>query len=314
MEEKAAAEARLEVLERDLAQALIAESSASSANDCMPPKSGQPGPGISLAVVEQSSDCEHTGRDQSSEVDRKGSLAEHDLQNESLMADLYCDYTACLQQIKVLQTNLEAALNEMFDPAISFPTANPELMSHERQFLARTVDKSARETLECLDQRILRRSSNTKVMVQYNPIQLDQLSKNNGFRSPEYHQDARAQVEVHYANDENPILVTDDWALIPSPVQLSSSNSQLNRKQSLFTCNICSCRFLRWENFKRHHDTHYTYSEPSKHVSYEKSSGRASDLMQHQHTNSDSVVLSDMPQNDPQKRMLLVILIICMAK
>lgn len=316
MEEKAAAEARLEVLERDLAQTLVAESSA---NDCTPPKSGQPGPGISLAMVEQSSDPEHTDQDQSSGADRKKSLAENDTQNESLMTDLYCDYTACLQQIKMLQTNLEAALNEMFDPASSFPTVNSGLTSHERRFLARTVDKSARETLECLDRRILRQSPNTKVMEQYNPFQPEQPCNNDVFLSPEYHQNwlrsvsqnARIQVEARHSNGDDSIMDTDDWAFID---QLSSPTSQRDHKQSLFTCNICSCRFLHWEHFKRHHDTHYTYSKPSEYVSYEKRFSHTGDLMQHQHTYSDSGIPSNMPQHDLEKRKLLVVLTICMAK
>lgn len=119
MEEKAAAEARLEVLEHNLTQALVAESSALLANGCMPPRSGQPGPGTNLLRIEHPSGSEHADQGQP-----KGSLAEDATQNESLMSNLYCDYTAWLQQIKMLQTSLEAALNDTFDPGHQLP--NPQ--------------------------------------------------------------------------------------------------------------------------------------------------------------------------------------------
>ncbi|KAG9788733.1 aldolase, partial [Aureobasidium melanogenum] len=314
LEEKAAAEVRLQVLERDHAQFLAVGPSALSISDSTPPRPGQPAPGISLFMVEQSSDSGHTDQGQPSEADRKQSHAETDAQNDLLMTDLYCDYTACLQQTKMLQTSLEAALNEMFDLATGFPTVNSGLASHHRRFLARTVDESARETLECLDQRILRQSSNSEVIKQYNAVQLDQPSNNDVFLSPEYHQNwlqptsQNARVEAQHFNGDDSILVTDDWAIIPSPGQPLSSTSQRDRKHSLlqgpsevFSCDICSCHFLRWEHLKRHHDSHYTHSKPSEYVNYEKKFSRTGDLMQHPRTYSDSVVLSDRPQHDLQK-------------
>ncbi|KAG9596828.1 hypothetical protein KCU98_g15376, partial [Aureobasidium melanogenum] len=286
LKEKAAAELRLEGLERNYTQILAADSPASTSSDKgHMPSVTQQSEFIGLAEVERSSDSEHTDRDQPLEADRKASLAENHTQNDSLMTDLYCDYTACLQQIKMLQTSLEAALNEMFDPATGFPTVNPRLTSHDRRLLARTVDKSARETLKCLNQRILQESPNTKVMKHHKPLQLDRSSENDTFLLPECqenwlrpdYQDGRLQVEEKYSINEGSILDTDDWAIVSNPDQISSPTSQRDYKQVLsegplkcFSCNICSCRFLRWEHFKRHNDSHFTYGKLFEYDNYEK--------------------------------------------
>ncbi|KAH0359853.1 hypothetical protein KCU65_g9739, partial [Aureobasidium melanogenum] len=309
LEEKAAAEARLQVLERDHAQAVAMGSSASPIPDSTPPRPGQPGPGISLAMVEQSSDSEHTDRGQPSGAGRKGSHAETDTKNYLLMTELYCDYTACLQQTKMLQTSLEAALNEMFDLATGFPTVNSGLTSHDRRFLARTVDKSTRETVECLQQRILQESPNTKVIKYHNSLQLDRLHDTDAFLSrrrdqnwpPPDYQNERFQLEEQHSIADDSLLETDGWAMIANPHRISSPTSQRDPMSKgllgVYYCNICSSRFERWEHLKRHHDSHYTHDGPFG----EKTSSHTSDLIRHQYTcNNSAAVLSTMLQHDSQ--------------
>ncbi|KAG9546811.1 hypothetical protein KCU71_g16763, partial [Aureobasidium melanogenum] len=319
LKEKAAAELRLEGLERNYTQILAADSPASTSSDKgHMPSVTQQSDFVGLAKVEPSSDSEHTDRDQLLGADRKASLAEHHTQNDSLMTDLYCDYTACLQQIKMLQTSLETALNEMFDPATGFPTVNSRLTSRDRRLLARTVDKSARETLECLNQRILQECPNTEVIKQHKPSQLDwssdtddafhSLKNQQNWLRPEYPH-GRLRVEEQHSISDDSMLDTGDWAIISNPDQTSSSAFLQDHKRFLsegplrsFSCNICSCRFLRWEHSKRHNDSHFTYGKPFEYGDCEKTFSRTGDLTQHQHTSDDSVVPSDMPQHDFQRR------------
>ncbi|KAG9674562.1 hypothetical protein KCU99_g6580, partial [Aureobasidium melanogenum] len=211
--QKAAAEARLEVLERNHAQALAAGSWAPTSLG----HAVEHSPAIDLAMVEQRpgsetyrdlaatmqedsyhvptsndtlfSGCSFMSIDRSSErfhtssesnppehsqgwvestslLDNEEELSRGDLELESLMAELYNDYTCCLEQMKLLQEKLETALGGMFVPGISAPAVNFKLAADDRRNIARTVDMSVWETYECLDKRILKAAAHTKIIEQ----------------------------------------------------------------------------------------------------------------------------------------------------
>ncbi|THY94661.1 hypothetical protein D6C93_05274 [Aureobasidium pullulans] len=80
--------------------------------------------------------------------------SQEDSKTEEVMITLHDDYTACLRQLRTLQSRLEMTLDKMFIPTTGVPMANPEHDAIARAAMARSIDKSVRETRICFEQRI----------------------------------------------------------------------------------------------------------------------------------------------------------------
>lgn len=243
LEQKAAAEARLEVLERDHAQALTARSRA-------PTSSGhariEPSPVIGLARSEVSfpmqedpfqilalnnavvSGCssisDHNssrGSHTSSEsnlpdhpqgqveptpgLDNEEDLSRDDLEIESLMAELHGDYNACIQQIKALQEKLEMALDGMFVAGANTVTANPKMVgSNDRRYFVREVDRSVWNTCGCLKQRIFGTSAHQKLIEQ-------RLAGNNASLFNLFREEKNNIVDNTHAESPGPEHILRNW-------------------------------------------------------------------------------------------------------
>ncbi|THY41821.1 hypothetical protein D6C99_07690 [Aureobasidium pullulans] len=80
--------------------------------------------------------------------------SQEDSKTEEVMITLHDDYTACLRQLRTLRSRLEMTLDKMFIPTTGVPMANPEHDAIARAAMARSIDKSVRETRICFEQRI----------------------------------------------------------------------------------------------------------------------------------------------------------------
>lgn len=87
-------------------------------------------------------------------------------ESEDIMVTLHDDYTACLRQLRTLQSKLETALNNMFVSAVGVPLVNFEQDAVARGKVVKVIEQTVHETFACLDQRILGPSAHRKIFAQ----------------------------------------------------------------------------------------------------------------------------------------------------
>lgn len=87
-------------------------------------------------------------------------------ESEDIMVTLHDDYTACLRQLRTLQSKLETALNNIFVSAVGVPLVNFEQDAVARGKVVKVVEQTVHETIACLDQRILGPGAHRKIFAQ----------------------------------------------------------------------------------------------------------------------------------------------------
>jgi hypothetical protein len=212
LEEKAKAEARLEVLEREHAAVKRSQEDSLLADVLVPPEQNsattfqppplEPGLMISMIGLPPTSFLDASPRvnatpmpeefeitaniheritteqnvssntvvsretDADAQALRTTYSSDDDSEPEDIMITLHDDYTACLRQLKTLQSSLEMALNKMFIPTVGVPAANPDHDIVARKKLARRVESSLRKTYDCFDQKFLGPSAHREILEQ----------------------------------------------------------------------------------------------------------------------------------------------------
>jgi hypothetical protein len=99
-----------------------------------------------------------------SDCNKVNGLLQDEPEAVGFMINLHDDYTACLRQLQMLQSHLEQALHTMYIPSATVPVMDQDLDASTRREMIASVEKSARQTSDCLERCILesngRRNSN----------------------------------------------------------------------------------------------------------------------------------------------------------